>query len=372
MLSLRGMSAWDEIRRDFPATERGVFLNAAAGSPVPRPVTEAVSAYVREISEDDQWGPWLERQERAREQVAKLVGAEADEIAFTTNTSEGMNIVADLLAGDGAVLSDEIEFPTVTLPWIHRGVPVHFVPAVEGILHLESFQAANAPRAATIAISHVQYSNGCRQDLDAFGALKAARKLVISGSQSVGAFPIDVKKSQVDALASAGYKWLCAGYGTGFVYVSRELLQRPPRAIGWLSVEKPFRYDNREYTVLPSARRYEMGCPDFAGAIAMGAAASYLLGLGLGEIAQRVLELNVYLTSRLERAGFTVLSPGGAHRSGETLVQLEDGKRVARALLEKGVHVTRKPEGVRICTHFYNNEDDIDRCVTALQETRSA
>lgn len=365
------MSVWDEIRKDFPATARGVFLNAAAGSPVPRPVGEALAAFVREMGEDDRWGPWLERQERARERIARLVGAEADEIAFTPNTSTGMNLIADLLAGDGAVLSDELEFPTVTLPWIHRGSAVHFVPAVEGILHLESFAAANAPRAATLLVSHVQFSNGCRQDLDAFGQLKANRKLVVCGSQGVGAFPVDVRASRIDALASAGYKWMCAGYGTGFVYVNRELLQRPPRSIGWLSVERPFEYRNREYVVLPTARRYEMGCPAFAGAIALGAAAEYLLGIGIESIAQRVLELNVYLTSRLERTGFVVLSPGGAHRSGQTLVETGEPKQTARALLERGIHVTRKPEGVRISTHFYNNEEDVDRCVAALEELRT-
>ncbi len=365
------MSQWDEIRKDFPATARGAFLNAAAGSPVPRPVSEALLAYLREIGEDDQWGPWLRRQERAREQVARLLGAEADEIAFVPNTSTGMNIVAELLSGDGAVLSDELEFPTVTLPWIHRGTTVHFVPAVEGILHLESFAAPNAPRAATILISHVQFSNGCRQDLDAFGALKEQRKLVVCGSQSVGAFPVDVKHSGIDALASAGYKWLCAGYGTGFVYVSRELLKRPPHSIGWLSVERPFAHNNREYTLLDSARRYEMGCPAFAGAIAMGAAAEYLLGIGIETIAQRVLELNAYLTSRLEHAGLTTLSPAGPHRSAQTLVQTPDPKGTARALLERGIHVTRKPEGVRISTHLYNNEEDVDRCVKALEELRA-
>ncbi len=362
------MTAWDEIRRDFPATAKSVFLNAASGSPVPRPVSEAVAAYLREATEGDEWLSWLERQERAREGLARLIGADADEIALVVNTSTAMNLIADLLAGDGAVLSDELEFPSVTLPWIHRGVVVHFAPAVEGVLHLESFSATDAPRAATICISHVQFSNGCRQDLDAFGGLKEHRKLVVCGSQSVGAFPVDVKRSRIDALASAGYKWLCAGYGTGFVYVNRELLKRPPRAIGWRSVERPLDYNNREFTILTSARRYEMGCPAFASAVALGAAVEYLMGIGIEAIAQRVLELNAYLTGRLEHAGLTVLSPSGAHRSGETLVQLADPRGVCRGLLERGIHVTRKPEGVRISTHFYNNEEDVDRCVGALKE----
>jgi selenocysteine lyase/cysteine desulfurase len=74
----------------------------------------------------------------------------------------------------------------------------------------------------------------------------------------------------------------------------------------------------------------------------------------------------MYLTFRLERESFEVLSPGGEHRSGQTLVRLPDPPRARTFLLEHGVHVTQKPEGVRISTHFYNNEEDVDACVAAL------
>jgi selenocysteine lyase/cysteine desulfurase len=74
----------------------------------------------------------------------------------------------------------------------------------------------------------------------------------------------------------------------------------------------------------------------------------------------------MYLTFRLGRESLEVLSPGGEHRSGETLVRLPDPTRAREFLLERGVHVTEKPEGVRISTHFYNSEEDVDACVAAL------
>jgi selenocysteine lyase/cysteine desulfurase len=241
------------------------------------------------------------------------------------------------------------------------------VAAVEGVLRLESFGEGEAPRAATIAISHVQFSNGCRQDLDAFGRIKGKRHLVVCGSQSVGAFPVDVSRSGIDALATAGHKWLGAGFGAGFCYVSRALLeQRPPRAVGWMSGEDPFAFDNRHLRLLSSNARTEVGCPPFGPIFALGAAVDYLSGLGKGEIAERVLALNMYLTFRLARESFEVLSPGGEHRSGETLVRLPDPSRALAFLLERGVHVTGKPEGVRVSTHFYNNEKDVDQCIAAL------
>jgi selenocysteine lyase/cysteine desulfurase len=217
----------------------------------------------------------------------------------------------------------------------------------------------------------VQFSNGCRQDLNAFGAIKGPRQLVVCGSQAVGAFGVDVKASGIDALASSGHKWLCAGYGAGFLYVSRALLDgHPPRSIGWLSVRDPFRFDNARYELLPDALRYELGCPSFAGIFALGAAVDYLSGLGIPAITARVLALNTMLTDGLAREGFSVLSPGGEHRSGQTLVEVEDPPQAAAYLKDRGILVTEKAQGLRISTHFYNSEADVEVCVRSLVEYR--
>jgi selenocysteine lyase/cysteine desulfurase len=364
------MTLWTEVRKDFPALSRHVYLNAAAGSPTPRPVGEAVAGFYRELEEDGDghWDEWLAHREQARAAVARFINAEPDEIAFTPNTSAGINLIVDLLEKDGDVLTDELEFPTVTLPWIHRGIRVHFVPAPEGIVPPGAFADDRAPAAAVIAVSHVQFSNGCRQDLDAFGRIKGERRLVVCGSQALGAFPLDVRQSGIDAFATGGHKWLCAGYGAGFAYLSRGLLQRPPREMGWLSVEDPYAFDNRRYKLVPAARRSELGCPSFGPIFALGAAVEYLAGLGTAAIAARVLELNAYLTDRLEQAGLRVLSPLGAHRSGQTLVAVADPPRAVAFLRSSGVLVTEKPEGLRIATHFYNSEEDVDACVSALRD----
>lgn len=362
---------WKELREDFPATKSQIYLNAAAASPTPRPVAQAVAGFYRDLEQggDRYWDDWLARVEDVRSKAAAFINADPDEIAFVPNTSTGINLIADLIASDGPVLAGEMEFPTVTLPWIHRGVPVDFVPAIEGVVRIESFSPEYAPRAATVALSQVQFWNGCRQDLKAFGAIKAHRHFVVSGSQAAGAFPVDVKEASIDGFATAGHKWLCAGYGAGFVYISRALIEkRPPRAIGWLSVQDPFGFENRQARVLPSNRRVEMGCPDFGPIFALGAAIDYLSAIGGDKIAERVLYLNELLTFRLERKGFIVLSPGGQYRSGQTLVEMEDPERCSAFLREKGILITPKPEGIRISTHFYNSEEDVETAVQALVE----
>ncbi len=365
---------WDDLRKDFPGTKERVYLNAAATSITPRWVREAVTRYHEELEEsgDEHWDLWLAQMEVVRERVARFIGAQADEIAFVTNTSDGMNILADLVGGDGPVLSDELEFPTVTLPFIHRGAQLQFIPAIEGELRLEMFDEIHAPRAASIAISHVQFSNGFRIDLEALGALKGRRPLIVCGSQSVGAFEIDVKGMQIDGLACAGHKWMMAGYGSGFVYIGKELLSRPPRGMGWRSVKDPFAFNNRAGVPVSAARRYEFGCPSFPGIFALGASVSYLDGIGRDRIQARILQLNTTLTSALRHEDFEVLSPSGSGRSGETLVAADDPDATTEFLRNKGIMVTQKPEGIRVSTHFYNNDQDIETLVTALKERRES
>jgi selenocysteine lyase/cysteine desulfurase len=127
---------------------------------------------------------------------------------------------------------------------------------------------------------------------------------------------------------------------------------------------------NREYTVRrDAAPRAETGCPHFAGIFALGAAAEYLLEIGVERIERRALSINRHLTESLAGAGWRVLSPLGPQeraRSAETLVAAENPARVVKHLTRHGVAVTYKPEGFRVATHFFNNEEDIGRLLSAL------
>jgi selenocysteine lyase/cysteine desulfurase len=367
---------WAQVRREFPVTERLAYLNSAAAGPVSRAVQAAAAAFYQETLEsaDGHWSDWLRRREQARARLARLVNAEPDEIGFTTNTSSGMNLIVDALAGRGAVLSCELEFPVSTLPWLHRGVDVQLLKARAGVLTAEDVAAAMSDSTGVICLSHVQYSNGLRVDLDEIGARKGRHAFVVNAAQSAGVMQIDVKRMRIDALCATGHKWLLGGYGSGFVYLSRELQAATrPRAISWLSVREPFEMRNDEYSVrTDAAARAETGCPHFAGIFALGAAVAYALELGPAEIERRALAVNKHLTDSLTAAGWRVLSPLAeeAHRSAETLVATADPEGTARALYRRGVAVTQKPEGIRVATHFFNDETDVARLVAALEDVR--
>src|SRR5205085_8134721 len=114
----------------------------------------------------------------------------------------------------------------------------HVLSPVNGEVRIEDVQAAMTADTGVIALSHVQFSNGFRIDPEALGRIKGRHALVINAAQSAGAFEIDVKRMQIDALCATGHKWMLCGYGSGFVYLSRELLyQTHSRTLGWLSVE---------------------------------------------------------------------------------------------------------------------------------------
>lgn len=366
------MINWDDIRKEFPVTENSTYLNAAAAGPLSRATMAAATEYYQQMMNDADihWDEWLAKREDVRRKVAAFIKAEPEEIALTTNTSSGMNVIVDALETHGEVISCELEFPVSTLPWMNRRIPVHLVKSVAGEVRIDDVRGAMNVRTGIVCLSHVQYSNGLRMNLAELGNAKAGHALVVNASQSAGVFEIDVKQMKIDALCATGHKWMLSGYGSGFVYLSRELLERSkPRAIGWLSVEDPYGDRNDEIRLRhDAAARTELGCPHFAGMFALGASVDLFTSLGMKNIEERALSLNRFLTDRLTESGWNVLSPIGdeGSRSAETLVQTEDPASLVAKLAEKKIIVTKKPQGIRVATHCFNNEDDVERLIDAL------
>ena len=367
------MIDWSNIRKQFPVTNNSAYLNTAAAGPLAQSTAKAGAGYYEQMMNDGDlhWDEWLEKREEIRAQVARFINAEPDEIGFTTNTSSGMNVIVDALEKHGEVISCDLEFPVTTIPWMHRRIPVHLVKSVEGVVRSEDVSAAMNVRTGVVSVSYVQYSNGLRSNLEELGNSKGRHVFVVNASQAAGSFEIDVKRMKIDALCTTGHKWMRSGYGSGFVYMSRELQAAShQRTIGWLSVQDPYAMRNNEVHLRHDlSSRSELGCPHFAGIFALGASIEMMQSIGLGNIEARVLELNGRLTSRLGENEWKVLSPlqNEGHRSAETLVAAENPAQVVSKLAMQKVFVTEKPEGVRVATDFFNNEDDIERLIDALK-----
>jgi selenocysteine lyase/cysteine desulfurase len=366
------MADWEAIRSQFPVTERGAYLNTAAAGPLCLPVMQAATEYYRQMMADGDvhWNEWLAQREIVRRDVADFINAEPEEIGLTTNTSSGMNLIVDALENRGEVISCDLEFPVSTITWMHRRIPVHLVRSVDGEVRIEDIRRAMNQKTGVISLSHVQFSNGFRIDLEELSRNKSDHALVVNASQSAGVFEIDVKRMGIDALCATGHKWMLSGYGAGFVYLSRELLQETKqRSIGWLSVQDPYGDKNDEIHLRhDAAARAELGCPHFAGIFALGAAVQFFQEIGMRNIQERALDLNRYLVKRLLDMGHQVLSPmqNESARSAETLVAFDNPPRIVSELATRGVVVTEKPQGIRVATDFFNNENDIERLLESL------
>lgn len=368
------MINWDEVRAKFPVTAKSVYLNTAAAGPLAESTAKAASFYYEQMMNDGDlyWDHWLERREAARARVAAFINAEPDEIGFTTNTSSGMNLIVDALQAHGEVVSCDLEFPVTTIPWMNRRIPVHLVKSVEGVVRMDDLRAAMNTRTGIISLSYVQFSNGFRANLQEVASIKRNHALVVNASQAAGVMEIDVKRMKIDALCSTGHKWMLSGYGSGFVYISREFqAASQPRAIGWLSVKDPYGVRNDEVHLRHDmSARAELGCPHFAGIFALDASVALMQEIGMRNIESRALELNQLLTSRLEETGWKILSPLGEHRSAETLVAADNPAPLVKKLADQRIFVTEKPEGFRVATDFFNNADDVEGLIEVVRLSR--
>src|SRR5256886_17300634 len=175
------MIDWPQIRQRFPVTERVAYLNSAAAGPVSIGSQQAAGAYYEKMMRDGDvhWNRWLVDREAVRKKIAAFINAEPEEIALTTNTSQGMNVIVDALEDRGEVISSELEFPVTTLPWMHRRIPVHLLKADAGEVRVEDVGEAMSDKTAVIALSHVQFSNGCRLAPTTFVEIKCRQWLLL-------------------------------------------------------------------------------------------------------------------------------------------------------------------------------------------------
>lgn len=365
-------SFWQKIRKDFPITGKSIYLDHAAGGPIPLPVLSKIEAHNREnaLESDFAWMKWVKRREDARKTVAKFINAEPEEIAFTGSTSQGMNYIAEMIAAEGPVLINTSEFPSSTVPWLWRRAQMVWQKPKNGKIDLPTLKTLLSPGIKTVVSSFVQYCTGFRQDLEALGKLKGKRYFVVNATQGFGALPIDVKKWNADFLCTNSYKWLMGGYGGGVFYIKKELLSRlRPGTVGWRSMKVPELMDNQKLDLHPDALRYELGCPPFPAIVGVAAACDYQMKIGLPKIEKRILELTDFAIQKLQEKGFEILTPlEPEHRSGIVVFKVKNPVLLWKKLLQKKIYVSARGGGIRLAPHFYNSMEEIEKLIKAISD----
>ncbi|MFT3709988.1 MAG: aminotransferase class V-fold PLP-dependent enzyme [Archangium sp.] len=382
------------LRSYLPALTEYAWLNAAASSPTPQPVFDAMNAFLRDTLErgDVRYPAWARAKDETRARLARFLNCTPKEIGFTQSTSFGFHVIVQLLKQRGVteVLTIDQEFPSTTLPMLYDGLTLRAARTREdGSITTDDLERALTQKTGAIAVSAVQFASGFRVDLPAISALCKSRGLafIINAAQAIGHVPLDVRALNADFLAATSHKWFMAGYGTGMLYISERWLDdtRLPFG-GWLSVEPAEQFQPWVHAALAQdvdgfsargtrfrkeASALEAGGGSWLGLIALDAALALHEAVGVANTLAHNQKLQKLLRAELRKRGFVPNTPDDeASLSGICVVPVEGTPLdVVRALLrEAKVSTTARGGGVRISTHVYNDESDLERLLAAFEK----
>lgn len=375
-----------EIRREFPAVERGGYLNTGTVAPMPFRVLAARQERERRFHLD---GPLHRARTQAlREEVsavrgklAELLGVPCERIALAENTTSGIN--AALLSqawqvGD-EVLTSRAEHPAVELPlaYLERRYGVRVVRAGEpsAALTADEVRESLSARTRAIVISQVSFTSGALFDVPGISAIARERDIltVIDAAQSVGAIAEPLSPTGADFVAFPGYKWLLGPQGTGGLYASE-------RATA--AVELPYRIGSHgvasrppgsELVLHDDARKFEgTATSPVLDIIALGEAVDFLLGYGLAAVAERIAGLcSLFKSGLLELGDAVSLITPASQRWAAGLVSFKlagvDAGEAAAALYDQGLIVrTVSGNALRASFHLYNTRSEVERLLEAV------
>ena len=408
-------SAYDvtTVRKDFPILDRRVhhdlplvYLDSANTSQKPRPVLDAMAEHYERHNANIHRAQHVLAEEATaayeagRDKVASLVAAPSrDEVIFTKNASEALNLVANTLAwpsplqvraGD-EILVTEMEHHSNIVPWQllaeRTGARLRWFGITDdGRLDLSDIDDLITERTRVVSLVLVSNTLGTLNPVAEIArrAHQAGAMVVVDGCQAVPQLPVDVTALGADFLAFTGHK-MCGPTGIGALWGRRELLEQLPPFLGGGEMIETVRMTGSTYAPLPY--KFEAGTMPIAQAVGLGAAVDYLTGIGMDAVAAHELEITSYALQRLQEVpDLRIIGPatpvdrGGAisftlagihpHDVAQVLdsvgVAVRAGHHCARPVCDRfGIQAT-----TRASFYLYTTRDEVDALVRGLDEVR--
>jgi len=361
-----------------------IYLDHASTGAYPKATADAVQSYVplRQMPHTLQGHHFFSVLQRSRELVATMIGATAEEIALTTNTSHGLNLAAfalPLAAGD-EILTVDREFPANVFPWIKRaertGATIVRLPCVNDVPDEAALLEAIAtrPKVKVVTVSWVSFCSGARLDITAIGRACRERGIyfVVDAIQGLGALTLDLSITPVDILSCGAQKWLQSPWGSAFTYVRRELItQLEPPSVGWMSTRGSEDFSamlTYDPVWFDDARRFEvitLPFPDFAG---MNASLALFLQLGPAQIAEHIASLGDRMVAFCDaHPEIRLVTPRDrARRAGVFAVQPPDLDTVSARLTANQVIHSVRERCIRLAPHWYTTSAQWERVLSLL------
>jgi selenocysteine lyase/cysteine desulfurase len=374
---------WRFVAQQFPLKNGLIYMNAANVAPCALPVLDRYQKLLQDFQGDpsfqnrEQYGP---ARERLREKLALLLGAKADEIALTRNTSEASNIIVqglDLKAGDEVVVTDH-NHPSNLDSWKVRAKRHGFsvkeivtpVPARNAGQLIELLEKAVSPRTRVVALTHLTNTVGTY-----FPIREICRRvrrdnvwIHVDGAQTFGAAVVDVRDLGCDSFAGSAHKWTMGPLECGILYVRKERLSEL-----WPTIVTAGWKDG-----LAGARKLEvMGQRDDPRLVAFEAAVDFLNALGPANVERRIYAVaNRLRRNLLEIPGMSLVGNGEGElafsvirvKHARTSTKRLDEQLWARARVAVSVNPSGPLEGLRFSPHIYNSFDQADAVAEELRK----
>ncbi len=388
-----------EVRADIPLLEKVIYLDAASTTPTPNPVVEAICDYFYNYNANTGRGAYslaikaTQKMKEAKQKVARFVNASPEEIIFTKNTTEAINIVANGLSfkkGDSVIVPN-IEHHSNFLPWLNlrkKGINLKVVKAdSNGIVDPSSIEKAVDETTRLIAVTHVSNAIGSVQDVHEIGKIAREKDLLylIDAAQSIGHMKVDIKDINADFAAFPGHKGTLGPVGTGFLYCDQERVSElEPVSLGGGTV-LDVSEDDFELETFPA--RFEGGTSNIAGFIGLGASIDYINRIGLNKIEKHSINLTQELYSSLASIenvtcygnpqniyGIVSFNINNMHPHDVAKILDEVGGICVRSGHHCAIpaikHIGAYEQGgtVRASVHYYNTSEEIQKLGATVEE----
>lgn len=365
-------------RELFPILRHKVQLSSCSQSALSLPVAQAMAAYQEGwLQRGMDWGGWMAGVAQAKSEFARLIGADADEIAVMSSVSDiASSIVGalDFSTERARIVATALDFPSTGHVWLaqqRRGAQVHFVEeGAEGGIEEAALLAAIDERTRLVALSQVSYYGGHLLDVArvAERAREVGALLWVDAYQSAGTLPIDVRRDGIDMLASGAQKYLLGCPGIAFVYIRRELAQTlQPLNTGWFGRVNPFAFDIRGLDWADGARRLDTGTPPMLNGCVAAAGLALLNRLDMVAVRDHLRELSRVALEAVREQGLLTASPlDPAHKGSNTAVRVANAAALEQRMAEAGYIVSARGDVIRVAPHFYNTADEVREAIRTL------
>lgn len=382
-----------KYRQETPGCENVLHFNNAGASLMAQPVIDSVK---RHFNLEIMNGSYEAQAQEAAlidsfyPTAAELINAKPSEIAFIENATRSWDMPfygLKFKAGD-RIITAEAEYASNFIAFLHMqkrvGIEIDVIPNDEfGQISLKELQNKIDKKTKLLAITHVPTQGGLVNPVEEVGkiAKQAGIFYLLDATQSIGQMPVDVQKIGCDALCATGRKFLRGPRGTGFLYVSENVLDQiePP----FLDLHAALWDQVNHYKMMPDSRRFETWETNYANKIGLTTAIQYALDIGLDTIYARIEKLSKLLRERLSQIPYIVLEDLGKHKCGivtfihekiaaETLSRkLKELKINTSVSLEEYARLDLERRGlkslIRASVHYYNTEEEVSRFCEAVK-----